>query len=113
MIETTVGHQVLITINYLDTKGNPMLTRPTPDATPEWTNNPNPAGADTMTVAGDGGSSLVMTLAPGADTVSAALAVSGTAYNGSLDLVMDAVPQELGSIELTGVVQVPSGKKKK
>ena len=113
MLETTVGHQVLCTINYLDTKGNPMLVPPATDAPPGWTNAPSDPGDDTMTPAAEGSSALVVTQAPGTDTISAALAVSGTAYNGSLSLVVDAAPQVLGSIEVVGTVQAPGQTKKK
>lgn len=101
--KVTVGHSVALAIAYLDTNGNPMLVTPTPDAPAQWTHSAD-ATIDTLTVAADGNSASVATLAAGADTVSLALAVAGAAFTASLAIEIDAVPQVLGSIQIVATV---------
>lgn len=98
MISVNVGHQVACTIIYLDQNGNPMLTTPTPDAPPAWTNG-NTA-VDTLTVAADGLTCQINALTVGSDTVSLSLAVGGKSFSASLSLAVQAAPQVLTSIAI-------------
>ena len=102
-VTVSVGHQVNCSIIWKDANGNPMLITPTPDAPPAWTNT-TPA-VDTLTVAAGGLTAVDAALAPGADTVSLALAVGGVAYAAALPVTVSAAPQVLTSIDIAATVQ--------
>ena len=72
-VTLSVGHTASFAIEYDDQNGNPMLTTPTPDAPPAWTDAPNPAGCVTFTVAGDSNSATDVAVAAGVDTVGVSL----------------------------------------
>jgi hypothetical protein len=102
MVTVTVGHSIALSILYLDTNGNPMITPPTPDAPPSWT-NATPA-TETLTVATDGNTATADALAAGSDTISLALDVAGKAFSATLDVTVSAAPQVLGSVAINAVV---------
>ncbi len=103
MIEVTVGHQIVATISYLDQNGNPMLTQPTPDSAPVWTNS-TPA-TETLVAAADGSSATATTVAAGTDTISLSVIVGGQTFAATLSVQVDAPPQVLTSVAIDAVAQ--------
>ncbi len=108
MTPVTAGHKVTYAIAYLDKVGNPMLTPPTLDGPPSWSEAQSAPGIDTLTVAPDGNSAVVQTNpgdAASTDIVSVSVAVGGVTFNASDVVTISVAPQELGSIALVGTVQ--------
>lgn len=107
-LQITAGHSVAASIAYLDQNGNPMLTAPTPDSPPAWTNSPSAPGIDTLTVAADGNSAVLATNAADADatdTLGVTVVVAGKSFAASLGISISAAPQVLTSIAIDGVAQ--------
>jgi hypothetical protein len=104
MVAVTQGHTVNMTLQFVDTSGNPMLTQPTPDAAPTWTDTPVPAGIDTLTVAPGGLTATLVTTAVGADTVTLVAIVGGVSYTGTLGVTIAALPQVLGGVQILATV---------
>jgi hypothetical protein len=102
MVTVTVGHKINCSIGFLDTNGNPMLTPPTPDAIPTWTNT-TPA-SETLVASGDGLTAVATALAAGSDAINLALAVGGVAFTASLAVTVQAAPQTLGSVSIVSTV---------
>jgi hypothetical protein len=105
MTSVTAGHKVTYAIAYLDANGNPMLTTPTPDSPPAWTDTIG--AADTLTVAADGNSAVLQTGAADAsstDTVGVTVVVGGKSFSATDTVDVSAAPQELTSIALVGTV---------
>ena len=105
MFPVNVGHTVSSTILYLDQNGNPMLTPPTPDSAPTWTNAPNPAGIDTLTVSADGLTANLATTAEGSDTLSLSVTVGGKTFTATEGISITAAPQTLTSVQISSTVQ--------
>ena len=101
-IALTVGHTASFTVVYLDQNGNPMLTTPTPDAPPAWTDTTPATG--TLTPGAGNLTASEVAIAAGTDTVSVSLAVGGVSFSASQQLVVSAAPQVLASIELATTV---------
>jgi hypothetical protein len=104
-VSVNVGHQVNCGIAYLDQNGNPMLTTPTPDAAPTWSNAPAPAGAATLTAAPGGLTAVDVAAAVGSDVVTVTLLVGGVSFTASVPVTIAAAPQVLTSIAVTTAVQ--------
>lgn len=102
MVDVTVGHNVSMSLLFRDTNKNPMLTQPTLDAPPAWSNS-TPA-TETLKVAADGLTAEADTVAAGGDSVSVSLAVGGVSFSASLSVNVSAAPQVLGSVEIVPVV---------
>jgi hypothetical protein len=100
----SIGHTVSFVIQYLDALGNPMLTTPTPDSPPTWTDTPTPAGCVTQTVSADSLSDVETAVAAGSDVVGVSLSVAGTAFSASAGITVSPAPQVLTSIALVGTV---------
>lgn len=100
MLDVTVGHEVECSIVYLDQNGNPMQTTPTPDAPPQWSNQPATPPIDSLMPSADGSSCEVDTLAPGTDTIGLSVIVGGQTFNASLQLAIEAPPQVLTSVQI-------------
>lgn len=98
----TVGHTVSFTLVFLDQNGNPMLTTPTADAPPAWTDTTPATG--TLTVAPSGLTASEAAMVVGSDTVNVALAVGGVAFAATIDLTVQAVPQVLTSVQIAATV---------
>jgi hypothetical protein len=98
----TVGHTVSFTLVFLDQNGNPMLTTPTPDAPPVWTDTTPATG--TLTPAPSGLTASELTTTVGSDTVNVALTVGGTSFSGTIDLTVQSVPQVLTSVQIAATV---------
>jgi len=108
MLQVNAGHSVNMTVEYLDQNGNPMLTTPTPDSPPAWTNAPSAPGIDTLTASPDGSSAVLATNAADAnssDTVSLSVVVGGQTFTATLGVSISAAPQVLTSVAINGVVQ--------
>lgn len=108
MLPVTAGHSVALAIAYLDASGNPMLTTPTPDSAPAWTDAPSAPGIDVLTVAPDGSSALLATNAAdanGSDTVGLTVVVGGKSFAATLSIAISAAPQVLTSVAIVGTVQ--------
>src|SRR5271154_4010124 len=73
IMSTTVnlGHTISMSIAFLDQNGNPMLTTPTPDSPPVWTNT-TPA-TETVAAAANGLTAVATPVAVGTDTVNLAV----------------------------------------
>ena len=98
MTDITLGHNLNLSIAYLDQDGNPMLVTPTPDAPPVWTNT-TPA-TETLAVAADGNTAVATSVAIGSDSISLALTVGGVAFSASIIVNVNAAPQVLTSIAI-------------
>jgi hypothetical protein len=98
----TVGHTVSFTLVFLDQNGNPMLTTPTPDAPPSWSDTTPVTG--TLTPAPSGLTATELANGVGTDTVNVSLMVGGTSFSASIDLTVQAVPQVLTSIQIAATV---------
>jgi hypothetical protein len=105
MLNLTVGHTATMAIEYLDQNGNPMLTAPVPDSAPTWTDTPSSPPVDTFTPAAGGLTATLAAIAPGSDTVTLAVTVSGKTYNATLVVTISAAPQVLTSIAIVPTVQ--------
>lgn len=103
MVDVTVGHKLNLSIGYLDANGNPMLSTPTPDAAPAWSNT-TPA-TETLAAAPDGLTCVGTVIAVGTDVVTVSLAVGGAAFTATLSVTADAAPQVLTSIVINAAVQ--------
>lgn len=99
----TVGHTVTFTLVFLDQNGNPMITTPLPDAPPTWTDTTPATG--TLTPSASGLTATELATGIGADSVSVALAVGGTAFTGSIDVTVQDVPQVLTSVQIAATVE--------
>jgi hypothetical protein len=107
MIQVNAGHSVDCSIEYLDQNGNPMLTAPTPDSPPAWTNAPSAPGIDTLTVSPDGSTAVLATNAAdaaGSDTLSLTVVVGGKSFAATLAVAISAAPQVLTSVQIAGTV---------
>ena len=102
MIPVTVGHKIECSIGYLDENGNPMLTAPTPDAPPVWTNT-TPA-VETLVASPDGSACEATTLTAGSDLISLSLFVASQAYTATLAVTVGAAPQRLTTIVINAAV---------
>ena len=106
-----VGQSTVFTIAYLDILGVPMVTPPTPDATPAWSQID--ATIESLLAAADGLSATAVGLDGGAksrtDTVQVQLMVGGLPFSATIDSTVEAVVQgqTLGSIQI--VAGTPTG----
>ena len=103
MVDVTVGHQIACSISYLDQNGNPMLTNPTPDSPPVWSNTT--AATETIVAAADGLTCQATTVAVGTDVISVTDIVGGASFSATLAVNVTAVPQVLTSIAINATVQ--------
>ncbi len=107
MTSVTAGHKITYAIAYLDENGRPMITTPTLDGPPSWSNAPSAPGIDTLTPAADGSSAVLQTNAADADstdTVSMSVVVGGKSFSASDSVTISAAPQVLSSVEIVGTV---------
>lgn len=104
MTDVTVGHSIVYTIVYLDQNGAPMLTTPTPDSPPVWSNLAAPT-IDTMAVSADGSQDTVSAVGAGVDSVSVSVTVGGAVFAAVDQVTVDSAPQVLTSVGLVGTVQ--------
>ena len=87
---------------YLDADGNPMLTTPTPDSPPVWSNT-TPA-TETLAVAADGLTAVATSVAVGTDSISVTDIVGGQTFSASIIVNVGAKPQVLTSIQIAATV---------
>ena len=97
-----VGHKVSMSIVYLDANGNPMLTTPTPDSPPVWTDSTPATGG--LVVSADGLTAVETAIAPGSDTVNLTVVVGGVSFAASQAITVDTAAQGLTSIEIDATV---------
>jgi hypothetical protein len=98
----SVGHTLGLSIQYLDQHGNPMLTAPTPDAAPVWTDT-TPA-TETLTVVASGLTATGTPIAAGTDTVTVNLAVGGKTFTATVDVTVTPEPQVLSGVVIVTTV---------
>ena len=79
-----------------------MLTPPTPDAPPVWTNSTPATG--TLVAAADGSSAVETAIAVGTDVISVAATVGGKAFTATQGVTVTAAPQVLTSIGILTTV---------
>jgi hypothetical protein len=103
MTTVTVGHKLALSVSYLDTNGNPMLTAPPVDSPPAWSNSN--AAAETIVAAADGQSAVATTVAAGNDVISLSVVSGGKTFAATLAVEVDAAPQVLGSVAIVAAVQ--------
>jgi len=101
-VTLTVGHSVDFALVFLDQNGNPMLTTPSPDAAPAWSDIAPATG--TLVPAASGLTASELAIAAGSDTVSVSLMVAGVSFSASIDVTVEAAPQVLTSVQITGTV---------
>ena len=102
MTDVTLGHKINFSIVYLDQNGNPMLTTPTVDKPPAWSNT-TPT-TETLTVSPDGLTATANTLAVGTDVVNLSVQVGGAPFSATIGVNVTAIPQVLTSIQINAVV---------
>jgi hypothetical protein len=98
----SVGHKVNFALEFLDQNGNPMLTAPTPNSPPVWTDT-TPA-TETVVAAVDGLTAIGAAIAPGSDTVSVTVVVGGTSFAATTAVVVSPEVQMLTSVAITTAV---------
>ena len=101
-VTLAVGHTLNMALAFLDQNGNPMLTTPTPDATPAWTDTT--AATETLAPAASGLTCVGTPIAPGTDTVTLTLAVAGVSFSANLDVTVTAAPQVLTRVAIVPTV---------
>lgn len=93
-VTASIGHTISFTYVILDQHGNPMLTQPTFDATPVWSDT-TPA-TETVTADASGVTATGTPLAAGTDTVNVTAQIGGVDFPASID------------VSITPEVQVPT-----
>ena len=103
MENVTLGHVIALAISYLDQNGQPMVTAPTPDSPPTWTDT-TPA-TETLVVAADGSTAQATPIAVGTDTINLSVVVGGATFAAALNVNVSAAPQVLTSVAVSATVQ--------
>jgi hypothetical protein len=98
----SVGHKVNCTLAFLDQNGNPMLTVPTPDSPPVWSDTNS--AAETIVAAADGLTAVGTAISPGNDTVNVTAVVGGTSFSAATAVLVSPEVQVLTSIAITTTV---------
>ena len=100
-----VGKMENLAIAYFDQNGQPMVTTPTPDAAPPWSQT-TPATED-LVAAADGLTAVAQGIAAGTDTIKVDLMVGGVSFSATVDVTVNPVvaAQTLTSI---GIVATPA-----
>lgn len=101
-VTVSIGHVVNCALIYLDQSGNPMLTTPTPDFAPVWSNT-TPATA-TLVASGDGLTAVETAVAAGSDTVNVSATVGGAIFTASVGVTVSGSAQTLTSITISTAV---------
>ena len=101
-VTVNVGHTVSFALVYLDQNGNPMLTAPTPDSPPVWSDTTPATG--TLTAAASGLTASELAIAAGTDTVNVTVTVGGKTFTASVDLAVAAAPQVLTTVGISSIV---------
>lgn len=105
-VPLTVGHTAALSIVWLDQDGNPMLTTPTPDTAPSWSQTAPDAA--TLTPSSDGMTATEAAKAAGTDVVTVDLSVTidgvSTPFSAQGTFPISAAPQKLTSIMLAASV---------
>ena len=96
----TVGAKVPLgfAIAFFDQNLQPMLTTPTPDSPPTWTNT-TPA-SETLAVAADGETATATAVAAGTDAVNTNVIVGGNTFTATIAVTVSAQPQVLTSVQI-------------
>lgn len=102
MTTVTLGHNIGLSLTVLDQNGNPLLTPPTFDAPPVWTNT-TPA-TETLKVAADGATAEADTVAAGTDVISVDAKIGGVDFTATLAVEVDAAPQVPTSLVINATV---------
>ena len=103
-VTVAVGHQVQASIVYLDQNGAPMLTTPTPDSPPSWTDVESPIGDMTLVVAADSMSAVETAVAAGTDVLTLALVVGGVSFSTTRPITVTAAALQLTSVDFVATV---------
>ena len=103
-VTVAIGHQVQASIVYLDQNGAPMLTTPTTDSPPSWTDVENPIGDMTLAVAADSMSAVETAVAAGSDVLTLALVVGGVSFSNTLPITISPEAQTLTSVDIAATV---------
>lgn len=98
----SVGHKLNMSIGFFDQHGNPMLTAPTPDTPPAWSNT-TPA-TESIAPSADGLTCVGTPVAAGSDTVNLIVTVGGNNFSASLDVTVTAEAQVLTSVAINSTV---------
>ena len=103
-VTVAIGHQVQASIVYLDQNGAPMLTTPTPDSPPSWTDVENPIGDMTLAVAADGMSAVETAVAAGSDVLTLVVVVGGVSFSNTLPITISPETQVLSGVDIAATV---------
>lgn len=98
----SMGHTLNMSIQYLDQNGNPMLTPPTPDSAPTWSNTTS--ATETLAPSSSGLACVGTPVAPGNDVVTVTLSTGGVTFTANLDVEVDPAAQVLKSIAIVSDV---------
>lgn len=101
-VTLSVGHTLNMSIQFLDQNGNPMLTPPTPDSPPSWSDTTS--ATETLAPAANGLSCVGTPIAAGSDVVNLSVVVGGQTFSATLDVTVDAAPQVLTSVAIAATV---------
>lgn len=102
-VVVSIGHNVQMSLVFLDQNGNPMRTSPAPDAPPVWTQSDPVIGA--LTAGSSGLTATEAALAAGVDTVSVSLTVGGVQFSASIPIDVSPAAQVLTSVQIAAAVE--------
>lgn len=101
-VTLTIGHTLNMSISFLDQHGNPMLTPPTLDNVPSWTDTTS--STETLSISASGLTCTGTPIAVGTDTVNLSLSSQGKTFTATVDVTVTAEPQVLTGIAINTVV---------
>jgi hypothetical protein len=101
-ITLSIGHTLTDAIGFYDQNNNPMLTTPTPDSAPVWSDT-TPA-TETLVAAANGLTATGTPLAVGSDVVSLTVIVGGVTFTATQNVTVTAAPQVLTSVQILPTV---------
>jgi hypothetical protein len=99
-VTVSVGHNVQMSLVFLDQNGNPMLQTPTPDSPPTWSDS-TPA---TGTLTSSGLTANELAVAAGADTVSVSVSVGGVTFSATQGITVTPASQVLTKVDIAATV---------
>ena len=102
MSDISLGHGIDLAIAFLDASGNPMITPPTPDATPSWTQT-TPA-TENLSVDPGGLTAHTRSIAVGSDSIGLSVVVGGATFAATLAVNVAAPAQVLTSVAIVPTV---------
>ena len=102
MENLNLGQNLSLAIAFLDAAGNPMVTAPTPDAAPSWTQT-TPA-TESLTPDSGGMTAQTKSLAVGSDSITVSVVVGGATFTATLAVNVATPAQVLTTVQIVPTV---------